>query len=68
MIARSAGVAEVGPFREQGNFWRGAVWQHGWFNYFIGSAQIHWPHVALCQAPSWRDNVYESEQGIVGKG
>ena len=32
MIAGSSGVgiAEAGPFREQGNFWRGGVWQQGW--------------------------------------
>ena len=37
MIAYSAGVgvAEAGPFREQGNFWRGGVWQQGWANYFF---------------------------------
>ena len=40
MIAYSAGVgvAEAGPFREQGNFWLGGVWQQGWANYFcLGS-------------------------------
>jgi uncharacterized protein len=37
MIAYSAGVgvAEAGPFREQGNFWLGGVWQQGWSNYFF---------------------------------
>ena len=49
MIAYSAGVgvAEAGPFREQGNFWRGGVWQQGWANYFFeemglgGSGGVH---------------------------
>jgi putative CocE/NonD family hydrolase len=47
MIAYSAGVAvaEIGPFREQGNFWRGGVWQQGWFNYFIGETQTKWPQL-----------------------
>ena len=47
MIAYSAGVAvaEVGPFREQGNFWRGGAWQQGWFNYFIDDVQTHWPQL-----------------------
>jgi len=37
MIAYSAGVgvAEAGPFREQGNFWLGGAWQQGWANYFF---------------------------------
>ncbi|NHK28774.1 CocE/NonD family hydrolase [Parvularcula flava] len=45
MIARSAGVgvAEAGPFSEQGNFWRGGVWQQGWFNYFYEEMQQPWP-------------------------
>ncbi|GGC95912.1 CocE/NonD family hydrolase [Aquisalinus flavus] len=45
MIPRSAGVgvAEAGPFREQGNFWRGGVWQQGWFNYFYEEMQQPWP-------------------------
>jgi len=50
MIAYSAGVgvAEAGPFREQGNFWRGGVWQQGWANYFFeemglkkGGEEVH---------------------------
>ena len=42
MIAYSAGVgvAEAGPFREQGNFWRGGVWQQGWANYFFSEMPI----------------------------
>lgn len=36
VIAYSAGVgiAEAGPYREQGNFWRGGAWQMGWANYY----------------------------------
>jgi hypothetical protein len=47
MIAYSAGVgvAEAGPFREQGNFWRGGVWQQGWFNYFIEATGKDWPQL-----------------------
>jgi hypothetical protein len=47
MIAYSAGVAvaDVGPFREQGNFWRSGAWQQGWFNYFIDDVQTHWPQL-----------------------
>ena len=37
------GVAEAGPFREQGNFWRGGVWQQGWMNYFHQAMQQEWP-------------------------
>jgi putative CocE/NonD family hydrolase len=47
MIALSAGVgvAEAGPFREQGNFWRGGAWQQGWFDYFVEQMQTHWPRL-----------------------
>jgi putative CocE/NonD family hydrolase len=43
MIAYSAGVgvAEAGPFREQGNFWRGGAWQQGWANYFFEEMGLH---------------------------
>ena len=47
MIAYSAGVgvAEAGPFREQGNFWRGGVWQQGWANYFFAEMPLAWPQL-----------------------
>jgi putative CocE/NonD family hydrolase len=47
MIAYSAGVgvAEAGPFREQGTFWRGGVWQQGWANYFFDEMPIAWPQL-----------------------
>jgi putative CocE/NonD family hydrolase len=47
MIAYSAGVgvAEAGPFREQGNFWRGGVWQQGWANYFFEEMPVTWPQL-----------------------
>ena len=47
MIAYSAGVgvAEVGPFHEQGNFWRGGVWQQGWANYFFEEMPLAWPQL-----------------------
>jgi uncharacterized protein len=47
MIAYSAGVgvAEAGPFREQGNFWRGGAWQQGWANYFFEEMQLAWPQL-----------------------
>lgn len=47
MIAFSAGVgvAEVGPFKEQGNFWRGGVWQQGWANYFFAEMALAWPQL-----------------------
>jgi putative CocE/NonD family hydrolase len=47
MIAYSAGVgvAEAGPFREQGNFWRGGVWQQGWLDYFLTAMQSDWPQL-----------------------
>ena len=48
MIAYSAGVgvAEAGPFREQGNFWRGGVWQQGWANYFFEEMPVAWPQLS----------------------
>ena len=48
MIAYSAGVgvAEAGPFREQGNFWRGGAWQQGWANYFFSEMPIAWPQLS----------------------
>ncbi len=47
MIAYSAGVgvAEAGPFREQGTFWRGGVWQQGWANYFFKEMPVAWPQL-----------------------
>ncbi|PHS20436.1 MAG: hypothetical protein COA86_00335 [Kangiella sp.] len=47
MIAGSVGVgiAEAGPFREQGNFWRGGVWQQGWLNYFHSALLQDWPQL-----------------------
>ena len=47
MIAYSAGVgvAEAGPFREQGNFWLGGVWQQGWANYFFDEMPLAWPQL-----------------------
>jgi len=47
MIAYSAGVgvAEAGPFREQGNFWLGGVWQQGWANYFFEEMPLIWPQL-----------------------
>jgi uncharacterized protein len=47
MIAYSAGVgvAEAGPFREQGNFWLGGVWQQGWANYFFEQMPLAWPQL-----------------------
>ena len=47
MIAYSAGVgvAEAGPFKEQGNFWRGGAWQQGWANYFFEEMQLAWPQL-----------------------
>jgi len=47
MIAYSAGVgvAEAGPFHEQGNFWRGGAWQQGWANYFFEEMPLAWPQL-----------------------
>ena len=47
VIAYSAGVgiAEAGPFREQGNFWRGGAWQMGWADYFFSHMQVHQPQL-----------------------
>jgi putative CocE/NonD family hydrolase len=47
MIAYSAGVgvAEAGPFREQGNFWRGGAWQQGWTDYFLSETAKDWPQL-----------------------
>ncbi|GAA0858893.1 CocE/NonD family hydrolase [Aliiglaciecola litoralis] len=47
MVAGSVGVgvAEAGPFQEQGNFWRGGVWQQGWMNYFYASMHQDWPQL-----------------------
>lgn len=47
MIAYSAGVgiAETGPYREQGNFWRGGAWQMGWADYFYEAMATDWPQL-----------------------
>ncbi|MEM6627266.1 MAG: CocE/NonD family hydrolase, partial [Pseudomonadota bacterium] len=46
-VAMSAGVgvAEAGPFKEQGNFWRGGAWQQGWFDYFYEAMHQDWPQL-----------------------
>jgi len=48
MVAGSPGVgiAEAGPHREQGNFWRGGVWQMGWADYFFNAMYLDWPQLA----------------------
>jgi putative CocE/NonD family hydrolase len=47
MVVGSSGVgiAEIGPHHEQGNFWRGGVWQQGWANYFFEEMQVDWPQL-----------------------
>lgn len=47
MVAGSPGVgiAEVGPHKEQGNFWRGGAWQMGWADYFFGAMYRDWPQL-----------------------
>ncbi|HVY89485.1 MAG TPA: CocE/NonD family hydrolase, partial [Hyphomonadaceae bacterium] len=39
------GIAESGPHHEQGNFWRGGVWQQGWMDYFLAEMQTEWPQL-----------------------
>ena len=48
MVAGSSGVgiAEAGPHKEQGNFWRGGAWQMGWADYFFGAMYLDWPQLA----------------------
>ena len=47
MVVGSSGVgiAEAGPHREGGNFWRGGVWQMGWADYFFGAMPLDWPQL-----------------------
>jgi putative CocE/NonD family hydrolase len=49
MIVGSSGVgiAQAGPHREQGNFWRGGAWQMGWASYFFEEMQAAWPQLPL---------------------
>lgn len=53
MIVGSSGVgiAQVGPHREQGNFWRGGAWQMGWADYLLDAMYLDWP-----QLPSGLDD------------
>lgn len=44
-LSAGVGVAEAGPFREQGNFWLGGVWQQGWFDYFHEAMHQDWPQL-----------------------
>lgn len=39
------GIAEIGPHHEQGNFWRGGVWQMGWADYFFDAMYLDWPQL-----------------------
>ena len=72
MIAYSAGVgiAEAGPFREQGNFWRGGAWQQGWTDYFLSETAKDWPQLPAGmsdedrqRASSWFSVDNETPQG-----
>ncbi len=42
-LSSGVGVAEAGPVKEQGNFFRGGVWQQGWFEYFFNHGHTRWP-------------------------
>ncbi len=44
-LSAGVGVAEAGPFREQGNFWLGGAWQQGWFDYFHEAMHQDWPQL-----------------------
>ena len=44
-LSAGVGVAEAGPFKEQGNFWRGGAWQQGWFDYFYKAMHQDWPQL-----------------------
>ncbi len=44
-LSAGVGVAEAGPFKEQGNFWRGGVWQQGWMDYFAEAMHQDWPQL-----------------------
>ena len=67
MIAYSAGVgvAEAGPFREQGNFWLGGAWQQGWADYFFTQMPIAWPQLPAGLSDTERQARIET-QGIAG--
>jgi putative CocE/NonD family hydrolase len=67
MIAYSAGVgvAEAGPFREQGNFWLGGAWQQGWMDYFFTEMPIAWPQLPPGLSDRERQARIEA-QGIAG--
>ncbi|MFP3943047.1 MAG: CocE/NonD family hydrolase [Alphaproteobacteria bacterium] len=42
-MSSGLGVASAGPVEEQGNFYRGGVWQQGWFNFFYNHGHTRWP-------------------------
>lgn len=42
-LSSGVGVAGAGPVKEQGNFFRGGVWQQGWFEYFYNHGHTRWP-------------------------
>ena len=70
MIAYSAGVgvAEAGPFREQGNFWRGGVWQQGWANYFFSEMAIAWPQLPRGLSDTERQAAVKTKVSEIGSG
>jgi len=70
MIAYSAGVgvAEAGPFREQGNFWRGGVWQQGWANYFFSEMPIAWPQLPHGLSDTERQAAVKAKVSEIGNG
>jgi putative CocE/NonD family hydrolase len=70
MIAYSAGVgvAEAGPFREQGNFWLGGVWQQGWANYFFSEMPIAWPQLTPGLSDAERQALVKAKVSEIGNG
>ena len=70
MIAYSAGVgvAEAGPFREQGNFWRGGVWQQGWANYFFAEMPLAWPQLPRELSDAQREAAVKAKVPESGSG
>src|SRR5262245_9117108 len=70
MIAYSAGVgvAEAGPFTEQGNFWRGGVWQQGWADYFFSEMPTVWPQLAHGLSDAERQAAVKAKVSEIGRG
>ena len=58
-MAPGAAIGNIGPYNEQGNFYRGGAWQGLWLAWYYGSGTRY--------KPSFPDNISHSERELLGR-